>query len=96
MQIDETLLKRLERLSYLQISEEKRAEVIEQLSEIVGFVDNLSELDTSDIDATFTMSDNATPMREDVAFCETQINDDILKNAPDAQENFFVVPKIIE
>jgi aspartyl-tRNA(Asn)/glutamyl-tRNA(Gln) amidotransferase subunit C len=96
MQIDEKLLQRLEKLSYVQISEDKREEVIAQLSEIVGFVDNLSELDTSNVDAVFAMNDNATPMREDIPSCDAQINDEILSHAPHSADHFFIVPKIIE
>ncbi|WP_304546315.1 Asp-tRNA(Asn)/Glu-tRNA(Gln) amidotransferase subunit GatC [Sulfurimonas microaerophilic] len=96
MQVDDKLLSRLEKLSYLKVSEDKRAEIVEQLSEIVSFVDNLSELDTAGIESTFAMNDNATPLREDVPSCDTNINDDILRHAPDASEHFFIVPKIIE
>jgi len=96
MQIDEKLLTRLEKLSYLKISDNKRQEIIEQLSEIVSFVDNLKELDTDGVDDKFAMSDASTPLREDVANCDTQINDDILKHAPNSQDHFFIVPKIIE
>ncbi len=96
MQIDETLLQRLEKLSYLQIPEEHRAEMIAQLSEIVSFVDNLSELSTEGIDATFAMSEAPTRLREDIALADRTINDDILSHAPHASEHFFIVPKIIE
>lgn len=96
MQIDETLLQRLEKLSYLQIPEEHRAEMISQLSEIVSFVDNLCELDTEGVGATFAMSDAATRLREDAGSVDRSINDDILSHAPHAQEHFFIVPKIIE
>ncbi len=96
MQIDETLLQRLEKLSYLQIPREHRDEMIAQLSEIVSFVDNLSELNTEGVDATFAMSNGATRLREDTATVERAVNDDILAHAPHAQEHFFIVPKIIE
>lgn len=96
MQIDETLLQRLEKLSYLEIPSEHRTEMIAQLSEIVSFVDNLSELNTDGIDATFAMSDTATHLREDIADVNHTINDDILSHAPHSQEHFFIVPKIIE
>jgi aspartyl-tRNA(Asn)/glutamyl-tRNA(Gln) amidotransferase subunit C len=65
MQIDETLLRRLEKLSFLEIPQEHRAEMISQLSEIVSFVDNLSELNTEGVEATFAMSDVSTALRED-------------------------------
>jgi aspartyl-tRNA(Asn)/glutamyl-tRNA(Gln) amidotransferase subunit C len=96
MQVDNALLTRLEKLSYLKISEDKREEIIEQLSEIMSFVDNLSELNTENVDDKFAMNDNATFLREDVPSCDATINDDILKHAPNAAEHFFIVPKIIE
>lgn len=96
MQIDETLLQRLEKLSFLQIPQEHREEMIAQLSEIVSFVDNLSELSTEGVDATFAMSDAPTRLRDDFGTVDRSINDDILSHAPHSQEHFFIVPKIIE
>lgn len=96
MQIDDTLLTRLEKLSFLKISDDKREEIVKQLSEIVDFVDNLKELDTQNVDDKFAMSDEATFLREDIASCDTDINDSILKNAPLSDDHFFIVPKIIE
>lgn len=96
MQVDDALLSRLEKLSYLKVSDDKREEIIDQLSQIVSFVDNLSELDTDGVQSTFAMSDSATPLREDEASCDTKINDLILQNAPRNADHFFVVPKIIE
>ena len=96
MQVDDALLARLEKLSFLKVSDDKREEIISQLSEIVSFVDNLSELDTSGVDDNFAMSDMATPLREDVAFCDAQINESLISNAPQSADNFFIVPKIIE
>ncbi len=96
MQVDDALLGRLEKLSFLKIGDDKRQEIIEQLSEIVGFVDNLSELDTQSIDANFAMDDRATPLREDTPTCDPTIHENILKHAPQSADDFFVVPKIIE
>ena len=96
MQVDDALLTKLEKLSNLKVSDDKREEIISQLSQIVSFVDNLSELDTSGVDDNFAMSDAATPLREDIASCNTQINDDTLSRAPKSADHFFIVPKIIE
>lgn len=96
MKIDETLLQRLEKLSYLQIPQEHRKEMIAQLSEIVSFVDNLSELSTEGVDATFAMSEVSTRLREDIGTVDRTVNDDILAHAPHSKEHFFIVPKIIE
>ena len=96
MQVDDALLSRLEKLSFLKVSDDKREDIKSQLSEIMSFVDNLSSLNTTGVDDNFAMSDMATPLREDSAFCDTNINDDIIKNAPQSADHFFVVPKIIE
>ena len=96
MQIDDALLKRLEKLSFLTIEDNKREEIIAQLSGIVDFVDNLSELDTENVDDNFAMNESGTPTREDKRACDSSINDDILEHAPRSEEYFFVVPKIIE
>jgi len=96
MQVDDALLVKLEKLSFLKVSDDKREEIISQLSQIVSFVDNLSELDTSGVDDNFAMSENATPLREDTPSCDTQINDAIIAHAPHSADHFFIVPKIIE
>ena len=96
MQVDDALLSKLEKLSFLKVDENKREEIIEQLSEIVNFVDNLSELNTDGVDDNFAMSDAQTQLRVDEPKIDTQINDDILKHAPKSADHFFIVPKIIE
>ncbi len=96
MQVDDALLTKLEKLSFLKVSDDKREEIIGQLSEIVSFVDNLGELDTDGVDDSFAMSDAATFTRVDTPSCNTSVNDDILNHAPNSQDHFFIVPKIIE
>ena len=96
MQVDDALLKKLEKLSFLKIEDDKREEIINQMSEIVSFVDNLSELNTDNVDDTFAMNDSSTFLREDNPSCDTSVNDEILKNAPNSVDHFFIVPKIIE
>ncbi len=95
MQIDDTLLAKLEKLSSLKIGEEKRKEIENQLSEILNFVDILDELDLSDVGAVVSSIDGGTPLREDVSVSSDVIKT-ILKHAPMSSEHFFVVPKIIE
>ncbi len=96
MQVDNTLLKKLEKLSYLKISDDKREEIIAQMGEMISFVDNLSELNTDNISDNFSMTDSSTILRQDTPTCNTQINDDIIKHAPKSADHFFIVPKIIE
>ncbi|ENU2685528.1 Asp-tRNA(Asn)/Glu-tRNA(Gln) amidotransferase subunit GatC, partial [Campylobacter coli] len=65
MQIDEKLLSKLEKLSALQIEEEKRSEVICELSEIVNFVEKLNELDLSSSEVAISTIKGGAPFRSD-------------------------------
>ena len=96
MQVNDALLSKLEKLSFLKVDEDKREEIKIQLSEIVSFVDNLSELNTDKLDDNFAMSEAQTQLRVDEPKVDAQINDDIIKNAPNSGDHFFIVPKIIE
>jgi len=96
MVIDSEILKNLEKLSHLHIDEDKKEEVISQLSNIVSYVENLNELDTSHLDAAFSTLEGGTPMRADEPHCESAIAQSILSNAPKSEDDFFIVPAIIE
>lgn len=96
MQVDDTLLQRLEVLSSLRVEDSKKEEIEGQLAEIVDFVENLNELDVSQIEATFTTLTGGTPMEADVPNTQSEIAEGILKHAPRSEDGFFIVPKIIE
>jgi aspartyl-tRNA(Asn)/glutamyl-tRNA(Gln) amidotransferase subunit C len=91
-----SVLEKLEKLSHLRIDESKREAVIHQLSEIVSYVENLSELDTDHLDASFSTLEGGTPMREDIPTSDTTTAPRILAHAPMSSDGFFVVPAIIE
>lgn len=96
MQIDNTVLAKLEKLSHLRVDEAKKEEIIGQLTEIVSYVENLAELDTSTLDASFSTLQGGTPMREDMVQSDPTIPESILSHAPQRDDDFFVVPAIIE
>lgn len=96
MQVDLNVLKKLEKLSHLHIDEDKQEEVMQQLTNILGYVENLNELDTSSLDASFSTLSGGTPLREDTPREANDIAKDILSHAPNAQDDFFIVPAIIE
>ncbi len=96
MQIDHTVLAKLEKLSHLNIDESKKDEVINQLSSIVSYVENLSELDTEHLDASFSTLNGGTPMREDIVHGQLEVVQSILANNKTSIDDFFVVPAIIE
>jgi len=96
LQIDNTILEKLEKLSHLRIDDNKKEEIIHQLSDIVAYVENLSELDTNGLDASFSTLTGGTPMREDTPLKQDEVIKSILDHAPQSEDDFFVVPAIIE
>ncbi len=96
MIIDNTVLEKLEKLSMLKINEDKKEELAHQLTEILAYVENLKELDTDHLDASFSTLEGGTPLREDIAHTNPQIIKDIFTHAPNKADDFFIVPKIIE
>jgi aspartyl-tRNA(Asn)/glutamyl-tRNA(Gln) amidotransferase subunit C len=94
--IDNRVLENLEKLSMLKIEDNKKEELASQLTEILEYIENLNELDTDSLDASFSTLSGGTPMRKDTPNSNPQIAKDILSHAPDAQNDFFIVPKIIE
>lgn len=96
MQIDDATLEKLEKLSHLRIAEEKREEVLSQLTEILAYVENLNELDTEALDSYFSTLEGGTPMREDLPANDPEVPRIILDHAPESRDDFFIVPAIID
>jgi len=96
MQINDVVLAKLEKLSHLRIDESKKEEVKEQLTGILNYIEHLNELDTDALLPTFSTLDGGTPLREDEARDNHDIAKDILSHAPQAKDDFFIVPAIIE
>ena len=96
MQIDNTLLTKLEKLSHLRIDDSKKEEVMGQLTDILGYIDNLNELNTDELSASFSTLEGGTPLRVDTPREANHIAEDILSNAPNQKDDFFIVPAIIE
>ena len=96
MQIDDKVLAKLEKLSHLRIDENKKEEVKAQLSGILDYIENLNELDTESLCVSFSTLDGGTPLRSDTPRESTDIAENILKNAPQVSDDFFIVPAIIE
>ena len=94
--VDDKLLEKLEKLSSLRIEDDNKEKMKSDISQMLEFVNNLNEVDVSNVEATFSTVKGGTPFREDVAIQNKEISDSILKNAPKSEDNYFVVPKIIE
>ncbi len=96
MTVDNKLIDKLAKLSSLEISDEKKEHLKGELADIINFVENLNEIDVSNIDATFNTVEGGTPLREDEPKQDLELSEHILKNAPKSEDGYFIVPKIIE
>ena len=89
-------LKKLEKLCALNIPEERAAKVEKELSSIIGWIDQLQEVDTDGVEPmASTVAQNGAPERVDAVTAGNN-RDALLRNAPASEHGFFVVPKVIE
>ncbi len=96
MTIDDSTIDKLAKLSSLRIDENSKENIKQDLVEIVNFVENLNEIDVSSVEATFTTIAGGQPLREDVVNGSEELAQHIINHAPKTEENYFVVPQIIE
>ena len=95
MAIDEKLIKYLEDLSFITLSDEERGRLCADLESIIDGMELLSRLDTSAVPHQALSSNFKTDLRKDEA-SRSFPRDEILKNAPVANGEAFVVPRIME
>lgn len=91
--IDE--VKHVANLARLAITDEEAEVFSEQLDKIIGFVEQLNELDTDNVEPTTHVLDMKNVFREDVAKPGLPV-EEVLKNAPDYEDGQIKVPAIIE
>lgn len=95
MQIDKELILKLERLSRLKLSEEERTAIQKDLNNILGMVEKLQELDLSDVKPLVYITEEVNVLREDEV--KNQVSREAaLSNAPDRNEQYFKVAKVID
>lgn len=93
--ISEETVSHVASLAKLELSNEQLSYFTDQLGSIMEIFDSLKDVDTSDIEPTFSVTDQINIMREDVADNWRQ-RDDLLKNAPDVSDGLIRTPTIID
>lgn len=91
---DETIEK-IEILSKLEMSENEKIKAKADMADMLSFVDKLKELDTDGVSANSHIFDMDNVFREDVAVCNIEGKDKMLRNAPMTEDDKIVVPKTI-
>ena len=95
MSIDNKTVRKVSKLAKIRINEQEETKLIMELNNILGWVDELKKVDTEQIEPMLSVFNESMVMREDKASSEIS-NDLVLKNAPESQSGFFVVPKVVE
>ena len=95
MSVDEKAVRRAARLARLAIPEERLAPMAAELTGIMEWVEQLNELDTDDVEPMTSVRPMRLHRRPDVV-TDGGYAADIVKNAPSSEDNFFVVPKVVE
>ena len=95
MPIDKNQVKKVAKLSRISLDDNKIDSLSKDLDSILTFVERLNELDTKDIKTLKSITDKTLEARNDIVD-DGRIKNDILKNSPEKNEDFFIVPKVIE
>jgi aspartyl-tRNA(Asn)/glutamyl-tRNA(Gln) amidotransferase subunit C len=96
MKITREITEHVAKLARLKFDEKELEGFISQLNEILDYVAKIEKLDTTGVAPTSHLFFERTPMREDKVREKPAPVDEMLKNAPQSEDNFYVVPRVIE
>ena len=95
MSIDKDTVKHISKLARISLDENKVDSLSKDLTSIMKFIEKLNELNTDKTSPLTSIINASLRTREDEVK-DGKIRDQILKNSPEKNEEFFVVPKVIE
>ena len=95
-QISVEEVRHIARLARLDLSEEEFSIISKDLSRILSYVEQLNELDTSDVPPTSGVLEMKNVWREDIVSEDEKIKEEIIEQAPEKEDRYFKVPKVIQ
>ena len=95
MSIDKEKIIHISKLARISTDEKKANKLANDLNSIFKFIEALNELDTEKVEPLTSVADTKLRLRED-KFEANNIRNKILKNSPDENKDYFVVPKVVE
>ncbi|WP_193178415.1 Asp-tRNA(Asn)/Glu-tRNA(Gln) amidotransferase subunit GatC [Oricola nitratireducens] len=95
MSVDLATVKRVAKLARIAVTDEEAAKMEGELNTILGFVEQLDEVDVSGVEPMTSVMPMEMKKRADVV-TDGGKADDITANAPESVDNFFLVPKVVE
>lgn len=95
MHVDEKTVRRIAHLARIKITDDEAAGLESELSAILDWVEQLSEVDTESVEPMTRVVPISLKQREDIVKDGEKPNE-IVANAPMSEDDFFVVPKVVE
>ncbi len=95
MSVDEKTVRHVAKLARIAMSDGEIHALVPELNAILGWIEQLAEVDTDGVEPLTAVIDQKLRLRDDVV-SDGNVRDKVLANAPDAQHGFFAVPKVIE
>jgi aspartyl-tRNA(Asn)/glutamyl-tRNA(Gln) amidotransferase subunit C len=95
MSLDEATVARIARLARIAVPEAELQPLAGELSHILGWIEQLNEVDTADVPPMTSVVATRLKLRADEV-TDGERPEDILGNAPERQDGYFVVPKVVE
>jgi aspartyl-tRNA(Asn)/glutamyl-tRNA(Gln) amidotransferase subunit C len=95
MSVDTKTVRHIAKLARLQMSDDEVDALVPELNNILGWIEQLGEVNTDGVEPLTAVIDQKLRLREDVVN-DGDCREAVLANAPDAQHGFFAVPKVIE
>ena len=95
MTIDLKTIKHISKLSRISVDDEKAKKLAGDMNSIFDFIEKLKELDTDNVEPLTSVAETTLKLRVDEVK-SSNIKEQILKNSPDENEDFFVVPRVVE
>ena len=95
MSIDHKTIKHISKLSRISVDEQKAEKLVGDLNSIFKFIEKLNELNTYNIEPLTSVAETTLKFRSDEVKNQN-IREQIIKNSPEDNEDFFVVPKVVE
>jgi len=88
-------VKKVAGLARLRMTDDQMDALLPKMNNIVGFIEQLSEVDTDNVEPLSNVARSTLPLRKD-EITDGECRDKVLANAPESEEGFFGVPKVVE
>ncbi len=95
MSVDQATVRRIARLARIRISDNEVLKLEGELNHILGWIEMMDEVDTDNVEPMTSVVETTMRLREDVV-SDGGYPEQVTGNAPATDENFFMVPKVVE